>query len=91
MLVIALDVGLVLVLVLALIAGASRGLLASLGSLIGLALGGLAAWWLMPVVSDIVPWPDARAALVVAAGAALLVLGTIAGGAVGAALRRRAD
>ncbi|MFT4305330.1 MAG: MarP family serine protease [Microbacterium sp.] len=88
---IALDVGLMVVLALALIAGAARGLLASLGSLIGLALGGLAAWWLMPVVSDVVPWSDARAALVVATGAALLVLGTIAGGAVGAALRRRAD
>jgi S1-C subfamily serine protease len=85
------DVILVLLLVLALVAGASRGLMANLGALAGLALGGVAAWWLMPVVSEVSPWPDARAVLVIATGAALLLLGAFLGGAVGRALRRSTD
>ncbi len=85
------DVILVLLLVLALVGGAARGLLANLGALVGLAAGGFAAWWLMPVVSRWSPWPDSRGILVIATGAFLLVIGSIIGGALAGALRRRAD
>ncbi|MCX6502630.1 MAG: MarP family serine protease [Microbacterium sp.] len=91
MVVIVVDVILVLLLVLALVGGATRGLLANLGALAGLIAGGIAAWWLMPVVSRVTPWPDARSALVIATGALLLVLGAVIGGALATALRRRTD
>ncbi len=85
------DVVLGVLLLFALIVGLRRGLLASLGSIIGLALGGLAAWWLMPWLSGVIPWPEWRSALVIGAGALLLVLGVFTGGTVGAVLRRRVD
>jgi S1-C subfamily serine protease len=89
--VLVIDVVLVLLLVLALVAGASRGLVANIGALAGLAAGGFAAWWLMPLVSRASPWPDSRGVLVLVTGALLLVLGAVLGGAVGGALRRRTD
>ncbi|WP_460775154.1 MarP family serine protease [Microbacterium sp. GXF7504] len=87
--VLVIDVILVLLLVLALVGGATRGLLANLGAIAGLALGGVAAWILMPLVSGWVPWPDARGILVVATGAILLALGAMVGGILSGTLRRR--
>ncbi|MDQ1128162.1 MarP family serine protease [Microbacterium sp. SORGH_AS_0888] len=91
MLAIVIDVVLVALLVLAVVGGAARGLIASLGALIGLVAGGIAAWWLMPVVGPLVPSPEWRGTVVLATGAALLVVGTAVGSAIGAAVRRRTD
>jgi len=87
--VLVIDVILVLLLVLALVGGATRGLLANLGAIAGVVLGGLAAWWLMPLVSGWVPWPDARGVIVVAVGAVLLAIGAMVGGILAASFRRR--
>ncbi len=85
------DVLFVLALVLALVQGLRRGLLASVGSLVGLALGGLAAWWLVPIVGRIVPAAEWRGWAVLALVALLLFGGALLGGIVGATLRRGAD
>lgn len=47
------DIVLIGVLLLALIAGVQRGFLASVGTLVGVVLGGLAAFWLVPIVNDV--------------------------------------
>ncbi|MGA1828716.1 CvpA family protein, partial [Microbacterium sp.] len=81
------DVVLVAILLVALIIGVQRGLLASLGALIGLVIGGFAAFWLVPIVNDVWPWPNSRVIGVIGVSVALLVGGAAAGGAVGGALR----
>jgi len=85
------DIVLIGVLLLALIAGVQRGFVASVGALIGIVLGGLAAFWLVPIVNDVWPWQETRVIVVIAAVLVLLVGVGIAGGAVGAALRRGVD
>lgn len=85
------DVLLVVILVVALITGLRRGLLASLGTIFGLIVGGLAAFWLLPMISAWLPSPVWRGAAVVAAGIGLLVLGAAIGSAIGAALRNGVD
>lgn len=86
-----LDVVFVLALLLALVQGLRRGLLASLGGLAGLALGGAAAWWLAPLVTRWVTDATWRGWAVLGVVALCLFGGAIAGGVVGSALRRRAD
>lgn len=90
MITIALDIVLVLVLVGALVAGLRRGLLASVGALAGLILGGLAAWWLVPVVGRLLPSDVWRGWVTLAVIAVLLIGGTTLGAALGARLRRGA-
>ncbi|MGP3536178.1 MarP family serine protease [Microbacterium sp. RD1] len=85
------DIVLLVILALAVITGVRRGLLASLGLFVGLALGGVAAYWLMPLVGLWVPLPGWRTVAVVATGILLLLLGAAAGSAVGRVLRRGAD
>ncbi len=85
------DVVLVGLLVLALVVGVQRGLLASLGVLIGVVVGGLAAYLLVPLVNSVWPWPDTRVIAVVLLALFLLVGGGMAGGAIGTALRRGVD
>jgi len=85
------DIVLIGLLVLALVVGLQRGLLASLGVLIGIVLGGLAAFWLVPIVNDLWPWPSTRVLAVVVLVLVLLVGGATAIGALGAALRRGVD
>lgn len=82
------DIALVGVLVVALVVGVQRGIVASLGVLIGLVLGGLAAYWLVPIVNDLWPWRDTRVFAVIGAVLLLLVGGASAGGALGGALRK---
>ena len=83
------DVILVLVLVVALVAGIRRGLIAGLGTLVGLALGALAAYWLIPVLAAVVPWPIWRALAILAVAIVLLVGCAALGSAAGGALRKR--
>ncbi len=82
------DVILLVALLLATVAGVSRGLLASAGSLAGLAAAGFGAWWLLPLVSQAVPWSAVRGVVVAATGVVLLLAGAGIGGAVGRVLRR---
>ncbi|MBZ4485877.1 MarP family serine protease [Microbacterium sp. cx-55] len=91
MITIVLDVVLALVLVSALVVGLRRGLLASAGALVGLVLGGLAAWWLVPVVGRLLPSDVSRAWATLAIIALLLFGGAALGAAVGGALRRGVD
>lgn len=88
---IALDVLFGLALVLALVQGMRRGLLANIGGLVGLALGAVAAWWLVPVVGRIVPWPEWRGWILLALVVVLVLGGAMSGRAAGAVLRRGAD
>jgi S1-C subfamily serine protease len=85
------DVVLIVILVLALVVGVRRGLLASLGILIGVVLGGLAAFWLVPIVNDVWPWQSTRVFAVIALVLLLVIGGAAAVGALGAALRRGVD
>lgn len=85
------DVVIVAILAVALIAGLQRGLLASLGTILGLVLGGFAAFWLMPLVAAWVPTQVWRGAAVLAVGVGLLVLGAAVGSLIGAALRKGVD
>lgn len=85
------DIVLVSVLLVALLVGIQRGLLASAGTLIGLIAGGAAAYWLAPILNDAWPWPQWRPLAVVIFVVALLGGGAAIGGAIGAALRRGVD
>lgn len=85
------DVLIVVILVVALITGLQRGLLASLGTILGLIAGGVAAFWLLPILSAWLPSPVWRGAIVLAAGVGLLVLGAALGAAIGGAARRGVD
>ncbi|MGZ8804766.1 MAG: MarP family serine protease [Microbacterium sp.] len=85
------DVVLVAILLVALVVGVQRGLLASLGVLIGVVLGGLAAFWLVPIVNDLWPWQTTRVVAVIAVVLVLVIGGASAGGALGGALRRGVD
>ena len=85
------DVLIVLLLVLALVAGVRRGFFASIGTLLGLAAGAFAAQWLAPIVNGAVPSPQYRLLAVIATVLGLLVLGAFLGSAIGSALRSGAD
>jgi S1-C subfamily serine protease len=85
------DVVLIGILLVALLVGVQRGLLASLGALIGVVLGGFAAFWLVPIVNDVWPWQNSRVIVVIALAVALMLGGAAAGGAIGALLRRGVD
>ncbi|HYI50630.1 MAG TPA: MarP family serine protease [Microbacterium sp.] len=85
------DIVLVAILLVALIVGVQRGLLASLGVLIGVVLGGLAAFWLVPIVNDLWPRQSTRVLVVIALVLVLVIGGASAGGALGGALRRGVD
>lgn len=85
------DVVLIVLLALALMVGIARGFLATIGFFAGLALGGIAAYWLIPYVGQWVTDPTWRGAAIVAAGVLLLLLGAALGTAVGNTLRRGAD
>ena len=85
------DIVLIVLLALALIVGIARGFLATIGFFAGLALGGIAAFWLIPYVGQWVTDPMWRGAAIVAAGVLLLLLGAALGTAVGNALRRGVD
>lgn len=85
------DVIVVVLLVLALLIGFSRGLFASIGPVIGVIVGGFAAFWVMPLVNAWSPWPEWRSLLVLASGAATVLVGLALGSAIGGALRRGVD
>lgn len=85
------DVVLLLILLVALSAGLSRGLLATLGGLVGLIAGGLAAFWAVPAVNDLLPTSQWRGPVAVAVAVLLPVLGASLGSGLGHDLRRGVD
>jgi S1-C subfamily serine protease len=87
----AIDIVVLAILVIAVIVGGMRGLFASVGSLLGLAVGGLAAYWVVPVVNAAIPDAAWRGAAVLAVAVGLLILGSVIGSAIGLALRRGVD
>lgn len=86
-----LDLALLIVLITALAAGLSRGLLATLGGLVGLTLGGLAAFWAVPLVNDLLPTSQWRGLASIAAAVLLPLFGASLGAGVGRNLRRGLD
>ncbi|WP_159606653.1 CvpA family protein, partial [Agromyces humi] len=85
-----LDVFLVLVFIAAAVHGYRAGLLRTAAGLIGLILGGIAAYLVMPWVSGLVPAPEWRAPAAIATALVLLSLGAWLGALVGRALSRGA-
>ncbi len=85
------DLLLALVLLAAFVGGLSRGLLGTLGGLLGLVVGGVAAFWLVPVVNDALPSSTWRGPIVVLVAILLPLLGGSAGASLGGVLRRGVD
>ncbi|KAA9110226.1 MarP family serine protease [Microbacterium rhizomatis] len=85
------DIILIVLLLSALAAGIASGAIASLGALLGLVAGGLAALWLMPIVNDAWPAQSFRPFAVLIAGMLLLGIGVGLGAAIGRAIRSGVD
>jgi S1-C subfamily serine protease len=85
------DVVVVLLLIAACVAGVRRGFFASVGTLLGLAAGAFAAFWLTPLVSGWVPSPVWRGPAVILTAVGLVFAGAALGAAIGSALRTGAD
>lgn len=86
-----LDVVLVVILLVATVAGISRGLLATVGGLVGLVVGGIAAFFLVPLVVDALGEPQWRGPATVVLAVALPLLGTSIGSSLGHGMRRQVD
>ena len=85
------DLVLLVVLFLALMAGLSRGLLATLGGLIGLVVGGVAAFWAVPAVNDMLPTSEWRAPVSIAVAILLPLFCASVGAGLGRNLRQGVD
>ena len=86
----ALDVLLVLVFIAAVVNGYRAGLLRTAAGLVGLVLGGVAAFFVMPWVAGLIPVPEWRAPAAITAALVLVSLGAWLGSVVGHALGRGA-
>lgn len=87
---IVLDIVLVLVFIGAVVNGWRAGLLRTAAGLIGLVAAGIGAFFVMPWIAGIVPWPEWRAPAAILAALVLLSLGAWLGAVVGHALRHGA-
>lgn len=85
------DVVVVAVLIVALSTGIQRGVIASTGSIIGLVAGGVAAFWLTPLVAQWVPAGGWRGAAILGAAVGCVVVGAAVGTAIGAAAGSEVD
>ncbi|WP_295844701.1 MarP family serine protease [uncultured Microbacterium sp.] len=85
------DIALIALLAVALAVGLSRGFLATIGFFAGLALGAVAAYWVLPFVGQWVTDLAWRGPAMIGAGIALLVIGSGLGSAIGNVFRRGAD
>nr|WP_216645895.1 MarP family serine protease [Isoptericola halotolerans] len=86
-----LDLVLVVVLLLALGAGVRRGFFATLGGLVGLVVGGVAAFLVVPLVVDALPTAQWRGPTTVILAIVMPLLGASIGSSVGHGLRRQVD
>ncbi|PZQ88327.1 MAG: serine protease [Leifsonia xyli] len=84
-----LDVLLVLVLCVYLGEGWRNGILRSLGAMLGVVAGGVAAFFAVPLLAAAIPSPDWRLGASIALAVLLLVGGHLLGVAVGSAIRGR--
>lgn len=84
-----LDLLLVLVLILYLGEGWRNGILRSLSAIAGIAAGGIAAFFAVPIVATAIGSPEWRLTLSIALSVVLLVAGHLLGAALGNALRGR--
>lgn len=85
------DIALIALLAIAFIVGIARGFLATVGFFAGLAVGGIAAYWVTPLVAQYVTDPQWRGAAILGAGVLLLIVGAGIGSAIGRAARRGVD
>jgi len=85
------DVIVIVLLVAAVVGGATRGLVASIGMLVGLVAGGAAAYGLGPLIAGAIPLPAWRAVAVVGASIVLLAGGAALGSMLGLAVRKGVD
>lgn len=85
-----LDLLLVVVFISSIVVGYRRGLLHTAAGLVGLILGGIAAYFAMPWVAAVVPLPEWRAPAAIVAALVLLSLGGWLGALVGGALQHGA-
>jgi uncharacterized membrane protein required for colicin V production len=85
-----LDILLVLLFIGAVVNGYRAGLLRTAAGLIGLVLGGIASYFVMPWVAGVIPVPGWRAPAAIAVAIVLLSVGAWLGAIVGRALRRGA-
>lgn len=85
-----LDLLLVVVFISSIVVGYRRGLLHTAAGLVGLILGGIAAYFAMPWVAAVVPLPEWRAPAAIVAALVLLSLGGWLGALVGGALQQGA-
>lgn len=89
------DVVVVAVLIGAVAIGASRGLVASIGTIAGLVVGGVAAIWLVPLagplVASVIADLRARAAATAVLAVVIVLLFAAIGSAIGYAVRRGVD
>ena len=85
-----LDLLLIVIFISSIVVGYRRGLLHTAAGLVGLILGGIAAYFVMPWVAAVVPLPEWRAPAAIAAALVLLSLGGWLGALVGGALRHGA-
>jgi S1-C subfamily serine protease len=83
------DILLILLLVSYLASGFRSGLIGSLSSIVGLIAGGIAAYFLVPLVGTWVPAAEWRTVATLATAGVLLVGGLSLGGSIGRALRPR--
>lgn len=82
------DIVIVLVLIVALLVGILRGFVATAGTIVGIVAGAVAAFLLVPLLGKAIPVAEWRGAALAAAAVGIVVLGGVAGSAVGAVLRR---
>lgn len=85
------DILLIVILLAAAAWGVASGVLAILGSALGLVVGGIAVWWLLPVVAPLVPEGDLRGIVLVGGSFAVLLGAVVLGGVLGGLLRRGAE
>jgi S1-C subfamily serine protease len=85
------DIVLIVILLIALVGGASRGFTGSIGLFAGLAAGAALAYWLAPLVNSWWPWPDWRLLASIVAAILIVSFGASLGAAAGAAVRRGVD
>jgi S1-C subfamily serine protease len=83
-----LDLFLLLLLVGAFLRGYRTGLLASLVAIVGIAIGGIAAYLVVPFVGSWVPEPQWRTAATLGAALLLVLVGLSIGESIGASIRR---
>ncbi|MEV1131542.1 MarP family serine protease [Agromyces sp. NPDC049794] len=85
-----LDLLLIVIFISSIVVGYRRGLLHTAAGLVGLILGGIAAYFAMPWVAAAVPLPEWRAPAAIVAALVLLSLGGWLGALVGGALQHGA-